>query len=164
MFVVPFAAGSPRCSGFPCTSLPTALQGTWGFLFQKTSTNKLTYYAIGVEKWVKKVALVFCSLYPKLCSVLIPVSIWQQCSVDKHFFQRNSFQTQHAWGFSAPKYSGVFHSFKIHLLLYCFHVSYKISQGHNKKIILLSVLKLSHTSFLIIKVAFSAKTYWTDKN
>lgn len=97
--------------------------------------DKLTNHASGVKKQVKKIQLLFHSLYPVSCSVLLPPCFgnklrWQNAAFFKETVCRHCMAEVSLF---IRDYDGVFHSFKRCLLLYCLHVSSKLSQGHNEK-------------------------------
>lgn len=138
-------------------------------IFVSGDTHKLIHFIIALERWVKKnpIILLFQSLYPKSFSNHIPLFLATTLRWRMLYFTRRQPSDTVCLRFFfrfMSKSNGVFQSFKLHLLLYwlfsCFFQNFTRTHW---KIILLNVLKLSHTSFLI-KAAFSAEACWTDKN
>lgn len=128
--------------------------------------DKLTDHAAGVKKQVKKIQLLFHSLYPASCSALLPPCFgnklrWQNAAFFKETVCRHCMAEVSLF---IRDYDGVFHSFKKMLIALLSSRFFQTFTRTQWKIILLNVLKLSHTSFSIIKAAFSAEICWTNEN
>lgn len=133
--------------------------------FVSGDKHTLISFTTAVERWVKKTCIIACSLNHALTTFL---HFWQQHSVDTCCtLQAHSPQTQNVWGFfffswvSPMGFSSLSKCTccSIDLFSYFFQ---NFTRTHWR--ILLNALKLSYSSPLIIKAAFSAEAWWTNKN